>query len=96
MSTVRIEGRDVRVSQELLDRLRKTPKCHVRSVKERIVKWAAEKRPPRKPSGHTPPTRPVAPKGGKGSKASRSAQTCNKGRVPAHVLFRKRHPIARP
>jgi hypothetical protein len=100
MSTLRVGDRDVRVSKALLDRLKKTPPRQMKSVKERIMKWAegaagVQSRPPHKRKGHPPPTRPLAPKGGKGQKPSRVADTFNTRGIPAHVLFRKRTPVAR-
>ena len=93
---VRVGDRDVRMSHELLERLKKTPARHVKSVKERIMKWAEAdiaKRPP-KPKGHPPPTRPAAPKPGKGLKGQKKSRVARKF-IPAHVLFRKQHPIER-
>ena len=84
----------MRVSKSLLDRLKKTPPRHVKSVKERIMKWAegladVQSRPPHKRKG-PPPTRPVAPKAGRGQKPSRTTHTIKASGTPARVLFRKR------
>ena len=92
MSTIRIGNRDVRVSQDLLNRLKKTPKSKVKTVREQILQWAKKEGAPKVPR---PPTRPKDPKDPTPGKASRrmyqSRKPCSS--IPAHVLFRKQYPI---
>lgn len=93
MSTVRIGGRDVRVSQEVLDRLKKTPKSQIKTVRDRIVQWA-KKGAPKTPRAPKTPTRPKDPTPGKTARP-RLKPPRAKHNIPAHVLFRKQHPIDR-
>ena len=90
MSTVRIGNRDVRVSQDVLDRLKKTPKSQIKTVRDRILKWA-KKGVPKTPKN---PTRPKNPIPGKTSRKTPDRKTFHSN-IPAHVLFRKQHPIDR-
>lgn len=97
MSLVRIGGRDVRVSQEVLDRLKKTPKSQMKTVRDRIIQWA-KKGTPKTPKTPKTPTRPKDPTPGKTSqKVSLTPDRKNSlhSNIPAHVLFRKQHPIDR-
>lgn len=91
MSTVRIGNRDVRVSQEVLDRLKKTPKSQIKTVRDRILKWA-KKGVPKTPKN---PTRPKDPTPGKSSRKTPDRKAPFHSKIPKHVLFRKQHPIDR-
>ena len=94
MSTVRIGNRDVRVSQEVLDRLKKTPKSQIKTVRDRIIRWA-KKGTPTTPKTPKTPTRPKDPTPGKTSHKAPDRKRSFHSNVPAHVLFRKQHPIDR-
>ena len=96
MSTIRIGNRDVRVSQDLLNRLKKTPKSQVKTVREQILQWAKNggASGPNVPRPPKPPTRPRDPTPGKASRRMcQSRKPFNS--IPAHVLFRKQYPIDR-
>ena len=93
MSTIRIGNRDVRVSQDLLNRLKKTPKSKVKTVREQILQWAKKEGAPKVPR---PPTRPKDPTPGKASRRMyQSREPFSRKTIPAHVLFRKHYPIDR-
>ena len=89
MSTIRVGGRDVRVSLELMSRLKKTPKSQVKTTRDRILKWAGDAGPPK------PVARPRDPTPGKAiyRRAPGTRKPFNP--IPAHVLFRKHYPIDR-
>ena len=89
--SVNIDGREVRVSQEVVDRLKKTPKGQIKTVRERILQWAKKGKTPKTP---TRPNKPKDPTPGKASRP-RFKPPRAKHNIPAHVLFRKRHPIDR-
>ena len=95
MSTVRIGNRDVRVSQEVLDRLKKTPKSQIKTVRDRIIKWAKKGVPKNPVTPKTPknPTRPKDPIPGKTSRKTPGRKNSFHSNIPAHVLFRKQYPI---
>jgi hypothetical protein len=97
MSTVRIGNRDVRVSQEVLDRLKKTPKSQIKTVRDRILKWAKKGVPkaPNTPKSPKNPTRPKDPIPGKSSRKTPDRKAPFHSKIPPHVLFRKQHPIDR-
>ena len=89
MSTIRVGGRDVRVSLELMSRLKKTPKSQVKTTRDRILKWAGDATPPK------PVTRPRDPTPGKAFHRRAPGVRKPFNSIPAHVLFRKHHPIDR-
>ena len=96
MSTIRIGNRDVRVSQDLLNRLKKTPKSQVKTVREQILQWAKKggASGPKVPKPPKPPTRPTDSTPGKASRRTDRSQKPFTA-IPAHVLFRKHYPIDR-
>jgi hypothetical protein len=94
MSTIRIGNRDVRASQDLLNRLKKTPKSQVKTVREQILQWAKKggASGPKVPKPPKPPTRPTDSTPGKASRRTYRSQKPFTA-IPAHVLFRKQYPI---
>ena len=77
------------MSLELMSRLKKTPKSQVKTTRDRILKWAGDAKPPK------PVTRPRDSTPGKAFHRRAPGVRKPFNSIPAHVLFRKHHPIDR-